>query len=1556
MLCDNCVRIRNAAGPGGTDAHTEHQHEPEPEDFRVPVRVILDTIFTWPGRGKKVLSDILMGTGEKELGKRYALDLGGNAKHKLLFGAWKRLPQFAEKEHKIQPPKKEVEPTSATYASSSSKLCSKELELFGRSRDLASDFIDLLSRKGFVHREAKTFQPMDNKFNEDHHDGKSPSAALPVTIAFEGHTLTDDGRRLLQLLVTAGADGSCGKKPLDLGSTCSFLPPRRLMELREEKHRRRVAIQKEVKTEGFDVSRVPAQELDKGEGKTLEAELKWQRFLAKIRGAGVVEINAKNAEATNASLLREMFAHDAIGDKNASEKHSFEALSAKLAAWQRDVWAPFFSRAAADGVVLLKKGAGMVTGNGAPGAGGGDAHSGPSLHRPLPLLSSWLTKMKISGQGTSSGPTARSPARASGKTVLLAKLSDTVRESVELFLQGFDIDLVAVKRVKQIAPSTVEGHLLSAFSTTGGVVFLDCANDAKPMERIAEKCFPTLSEWQSMEHVIEACGSQVDWKNGKDWKILVDKLKEQRGGADPQYSEPELLEWLRVADDLIARVPSLTLNDAVITLRSFYVCEVDDANLVHALVGRIRSLRAAILGGFAGWWRECQLILETGRESASANHEGRRKIVDCLVTLISPLSTESNPTTTLRSSIAKTLARCVSTKAFSFAALRKFRKALSAISCSSMAEASYYGDWIRVCEAREAAVLAAMPLDELAGELQKEVQAAKSRTKSSWDKRPSSATVAYLKAMLVNRLEVKNEKGQQAVRGHEGVCTLTEEELDRFRKRFEPPDEVRASPKHNAGVRQHRPAVIANSEKHTILRCACVCLFVQNYSYDCPTGLYSALKPYMVENTNTVTDQRTTDASAAASDSNSEAFLRSLRPGDSVYNLLYSFYSIPNMVLPLFSGFLLNTEGSSSTSLRPLIMFLRYASLWLTAAATLIYYAVWLKSWTGMWLGRLLFGIASEISFVAWNVLIMAVFTARGGTARCANKSSTSASAPADEAPPSSTSSMGPTFAMACVCCVSRLGTSASCFVGPWLCALALEPSLVFAIGAGFSACGTLFAGEEVDEGNMESHLHQDNLHMNVHSGINIDETETGSAFSPIKARKGSKNFSSRRTPSRGSNRNRVEEPARRQHRLKSSRAATACRNDLKLLGRNVARLPHEFWVFAVVCVSLSGAIFPFNNVAQDVIAKIFYRDAEADASVVAPESPASRRSRSASAGAAPASESFEARITELLAATAPPSRTSGGSRTNAAMIPAEEGTGSGISSEHSAMTVFPSEQSEGQHLSGNAKAGRDLALIFLVSGLLTPLAGRIVDKSGGKHTLHFATCSLLVCGQTMFGAVLWPSVATVLGSDAESTSDLLSTAYGVATALQNTALVVVPIAVGKLMTGEDDSHFSRDAGASEALAAAATAAKKLEPEYLKVAKMHHGRGDLETAHLYHSAEFLFLFLTTVALIASLFLVPASDFVLLREAIKHWSQRALLYLHFWRTRFGVVGGCGKMKQGVSCFGVQILGAGGPLSFVAGSRGGGGKVDEDLDPENFTSPPSISPGADELEDIYSASWL
>jgi len=1106
----------------------------------------------------------------------------------------------------------------------------------------------------------------------------------------------------------------------------------------------------------------------------------------------------------------------------------------------------------------------------------------------------------------------------------------------------------------------------------------------------------------------------------------------------------------------------------------------------------------------------------------------------------------------------------------------------------------------------------------------------------------------------------------------------------------QPPDEVRASPKHNAGVRQHRPAVIANSEKHTILRCACVCLFVQNYSYDCPTGLYSALKPYMVENTNTVTDQRTTDASAAASDSNSEAFLRSLRPGDSVsapiflqqsseqsdsadgflpapgsagsvaaaggstaartrnepgesaasalfasfwqtdaggasgaikqtpehsggdlaagpssssydvsYNLLYSFYSIPNMVLPLFSGFLLNTEGSSSTSLRPLIMFLRYASLWLTAAATLIYYAVWLKSWTGMWLGRLLFGIASEISFVAWNVLIMAVFTARGGTARCANKSSTSASAPADEAPPSSTSSMGPTFAMACVCCVSRLGTSASCFVGPWLCALALEPSLVFAIGAGFSACGTLFAwtqlpagafastsresnnstrtsdapnfqriaqchrsnfaqhcaadahwfcrrngrrssskagagrsiairgssknpamrgdnstkisstttprsstkggglvinvesptfdatdvggeknvlaasaaenlgadglgrledggfttssdassdsGEEVDEGNMESHLHQDNLHMNVHSGINIDETETGSAFSPIKARKGSKNFSSRRTPSRGSNRNRVEEPARRQHRLKSSRAATACRNDLKLLGRNVARLPHEFWVFAVVCVSLSGAIFPFNNVAQDVIAKIFYRDAEADASVVAPESPASRRSRSASAGAAPASESFEARITELLAATAPPSRTSGGSRTNAAMIPAEEGTGSGISSEHSAMTVFPSEQSEGQHLSGNAKAGRDLALIFLVSGLLTPLAGRIVDKSGGKHTLvlflccavvavvhlgliletmagrasdfrdgkakstasmenangppaasfdsasgssssswffggdsdffpflswlplpsawtawlwlqHFATCSLLVCGQTMFGAVLWPSVATVLGSDAESTSDLLSTAYGVATALQNTALVVVPIAVGKLMTGEDDSHFSRDAGASEALAAAATAAKKLEPEYLKVAKMHHGRGDLETAHLYHSAEFLFLFLTTVALIASLFLVPASDFVLLREAIKHWSQRALLYLHFWRTRFGVVGGCGKMKQGVSCFGVQILGAGGPLSFVAGSRGGGGKVDEDLDPENFTSPPSISPGADELEDIYSASWL
>merc|ERR1711970_896789 len=43
----------------------------------------------------------------------------------------------------------------------------------------------------------------------------------------------------------------------------------------------------------------------------------------------------------------------------------------------------------------------------------------------------------------------------------VSKLTPTVVESVDLYLQGFDVATVGLKRAKQIAPSTVQSHLVT---------------------------------------------------------------------------------------------------------------------------------------------------------------------------------------------------------------------------------------------------------------------------------------------------------------------------------------------------------------------------------------------------------------------------------------------------------------------------------------------------------------------------------------------------------------------------------------------------------------------------------------------------------------------------------------------------------------------------------------------------------------------------------------------------------------------------------------------------------------------------------------------------------------------------------------------------------------------------------------------------------------------------------------------------------------------------------------------------------------------------------------
>jgi len=118
-------------------------------------------------------------------------------------------------------------------------------------------------------------------------------------------------------------------------------------------------------------------------------------------------------------------------------------------------------------------------------------------------------------------------------------------------------------------------------------------------------------------------------------------------------------------------------------------------------------------------------------------------------------------------------------------------------------------------------------------------------------------------------------------------------------------------------------------------------------------------------------------------------------------------------------------------------------------------------------------------------------------------------------------------------------------------------------------------------------------------------------------------------------------------------------------------------------------------------------------------------------------------------------------------------------------------------------RAGNVMSLIFLVSAFGTPPFGGLVDAFGFR-TQFLAFSSVLVVATyalifvmpppvstlslgivyTVFAGALWPAF-TLAVPEAQ-----LGTAYGVATALQNAGLAVVPLLVGHLQAAAGAGHY----------------------------------------------------------------------------------------------------------------------------------------------------------------------
>lgn len=125
-----------------------------------------------------------------------------------------------------------------------------------------------------------------------------------------------------------------------------------------------------------------------------------------------------------------------------------------------------------------------------------------------------------------------------------------------------------------------------------------------------------------------------------------------------------------------------------------------------------------------------------------------------------------------------------------------------------------------------------------------------------------------------------------------------------------------------------------SSLRWPVLLLACVMMISNYYCYDNPAALQSQISAYMPYN-----------------------------PHFSIYfNLLYSLYSLPNIVLPFFGGYFVDKFGVR-------VCLLSFTGF-ITAGQIIFAFGLSIKSWPVMFIGRIIYGFGGESLGVANSALL----------------------------------------------------------------------------------------------------------------------------------------------------------------------------------------------------------------------------------------------------------------------------------------------------------------------------------------------------------------------------------------------------------------------------------------------------------------------------------------------------------------------------------------------------------------------------------------------------------
>ena len=486
------------------------------------------------------------------------------------------------------------------------------------------------------------------------------------------------------------------------------------------------------------------------------------------------------------------------------------------------------------------------------------------------------------------------------------------------------------------------------------------------------------------------------------------------------------------------------------------------------------------------------------------------------------------------------------------------------------------------------------------------------------------------------------------------------------------------------------------------------------------------------------------------------------------FNLLYSLYSLPNVILPLFGGNIVDKVGASLG----MVSF----SVLLLLGQFIFGIGISVKHWAVMFLGRFVYGLGGESISVASSTLAANWFDEGGELA----------------------------LAFGINLAVSRLGSVLNNCISPML-ANNISPPFAAWFGSFLNALSTFSA--------LGIHV----LHRRAQSKIDkLNNTNALLTATLLEDDRQKDNFFHRKPQHYDIDMNNDVQSVSLNSLADKSTTATAAaaadsKDDAAVKLSHITRFGTNFWLLTISCMVIYGCIIPFNNVASGILLQRNYF-VHSSCQLAFPD-------RCASGSMVHGNNAYinpdDGSSCTIGQNQAPPLPTH-------LNITAKFKNDSNMKWKHDSYVftnLSPSDVncddpfwSEGctsnyceVQKKATEKSARVMSIPYLLSAILSPFLGFVVDKIGCRAVIAlFASVLLIVVhvvlavtrcspilplvGQgfaySMYAAVIWPSVPLVVPQK------YTGTAFGVITSVQNIGLVTFPLMVAAIYNNSHEQYI----------------------------------------------------------------------------------------------------------------------------------------------------------------------